>query len=223
MPRFDISVIIVVRDAEEQIGRLVRQLSTYLSALHLSFEVLVLDEGSSDNTLAVLSLLRAQLPQLEVIPGLPAGRGVARGIDLSRGQLLVLLHADEAHPGPLSDSGHAMLGLLLSRMGAGHDVAYGAPYLLIRRALAPVLAGVLGRVSSGARAARAVLRRAHAEHLRVAILGAEPKVPRHVLVLDLPALRPLLSLRRLLRAALWSLPVPPHVQARRLASGTGDL
>ncbi|MFO7564141.1 MAG: hypothetical protein R6X02_15960 [Enhygromyxa sp.] len=57
----------------------------------LRFELLALDESSRDNTLSVLSILHAKLPQLRTFQGLAPGTAVMRAARSARGRAWLLV------------------------------------------------------------------------------------------------------------------------------------
>lgn len=59
----------------------------------LRYELLALDESSRDNTLSVLSILHARLPQLRTIQGLNAGTAVMRAARTGHGRVWLLVDA----------------------------------------------------------------------------------------------------------------------------------
>ena len=59
----------------------------------LGDELLALDEGSRDNTMAVLSLLHAKLPQLRTIQALEPGTAVMRAARAARGRVWMIIDA----------------------------------------------------------------------------------------------------------------------------------
>jgi hypothetical protein len=87
----DVSVIIPFSDDEERVGRLARRLGRHLASLHVSAEIIAADEGSSDNSVALLGwLAKHELPMLRVC-GADPGRGFATGTALARGRVLWLI------------------------------------------------------------------------------------------------------------------------------------
>src|SRR5579862_1719100 len=91
-PDCDVTVILRVRDDEERIGHALKRLASHLRALELGFEILVADEGSGDNTLAVTALWRPSLPELELIHAQP-GEGYQLACERARGRAVVLYDA----------------------------------------------------------------------------------------------------------------------------------
>jgi hypothetical protein len=84
----DVSVIVPFSDDEESVGRLARRVTRHLESLHLDFEILFADEGSNDNSVALLAwLARYELPRVRLCAAEP-GRGFAAGSALARGRVL---------------------------------------------------------------------------------------------------------------------------------------
>ncbi len=103
-PVCDLSLIIPFTDDEEHVGAMSRRAATYLGALNVRFEILAVDEGSGDNSVALLGLLRDRgLPALQVLAGSPRA-GFAAGARVARGRVLWMW--DPAHAaaplGPLA-------------------------------------------------------------------------------------------------------------------------
>src|SRR4029077_7759048 len=86
-----LSIVIAVREAEETIGRDVRQIANHLRAAGVSFEILAVNDGCCDNSLAVLRLVTAQVPELRLCSGDARGRAFVRGASEARGELVALI------------------------------------------------------------------------------------------------------------------------------------
>ena len=182
----DLSVVLTVCDDEDRVGKLACELLAALRALMLRFEVLVVDEGSGDNTLAVLSLCQPQLPEVTQLHA-PPGRGLWTGAERARGRALLLLTMDSLAAAlegsdlrapllpaalrrvlPATD-GSAVDGRE-SRLGSAvDDLVVTRTYLLLRRSrtlpLLPALAVPRVRRSDLQRVLPGVLARAEAAHL----------------------------------------------------------
>ena len=125
---YDVSVVVACRDDEERIGHLLRKVAAHLGALGVRHEILVVDEGSSDDTLPLLALVQHGLPDVEIVAGAERGHGLERGAQRARGRALVLLDA-RSEP-PLS-----AISWALARVDAGADVVpLAGRCLVVRRA-----------------------------------------------------------------------------------------
>lgn len=100
----DICISVVV-PSFNYAGVLPRALNSVLEQHEPGVEVVVVDDGSTDNTAAVLEDIRRAWPELVVISQENAGAAAARnhGVRLSRGKYLLMLDADdELLPGSLA-------------------------------------------------------------------------------------------------------------------------
>ncbi len=94
-----LSVVIPARDEEGCIARTVEHLEVELRHNGVPHEIVVVDDGSSDRTWAILEELRARMPALHPMQNTGAhgfGRAVIHGFDHSRGDALVVMMADES-------------------------------------------------------------------------------------------------------------------------------
>ncbi len=94
-----LSVVIPARDEEGCIARTVEHLEVELRHNSVPHEIVVVDDGSSDRTWAILEELRARMPALHPMQNTGAhgfGRAVIHGFDHSRGDALVVMMADES-------------------------------------------------------------------------------------------------------------------------------
>jgi glycosyltransferase involved in cell wall biosynthesis len=110
----EISVVIAVRDHEDRVGHQVKDVASHLRSLGRSFEVIAVNDGSRDNSLPILELLAARLPELRVVRANAAGRAFQRGAVEARGSILLLLGQGER-------MSLAPLGWALARIAAGRD------------------------------------------------------------------------------------------------------
>lgn len=88
-----ISVIIPVFDEENAIGNCLLSLSKQTLK---DFEIIVVDDGSSDKTMEVLSNLKFKIENLKLLKQRHLGSGAARnlGVKSSKGEILVFVDAD---------------------------------------------------------------------------------------------------------------------------------
>ncbi|HJZ86651.1 MAG TPA: hypothetical protein VKN99_15845 [Polyangia bacterium] len=158
-PDCDLSVILAVGDDEDRVGHAIRKIAGHLRALERSFELLAVDEQSADNSLALLALLRPEIPELQVLTGADPGTGFACGVAAARGRALLLVD-------PRREVSLAPVVWALGRIDAGRDaVVLPGRYVVARRLPAwSALAQARGR---GDDFERAFARKARAARLNV--------------------------------------------------------
>jgi glycosyltransferase involved in cell wall biosynthesis len=119
--------VIVVGNHEEAIGHDIRRVATHLDRLGRTHEILVVNAGSTDNSLSIARLLAASHPSLQVLSRDAGGRAFLRGASEARGEIVVLMEAGRR-------SSLAPLGWALSRIRAGRDaVVLRGRYVVARR------------------------------------------------------------------------------------------
>lgn len=129
-PDCEVTFIVRAFDDEERVGHCLRRIAAWVRARGVSAEILLADEGSGDNTVAVAVMLRPQLRQpgcdLVVVHAKP-GCGLRDACQRARGRVVVC--ADARIEAPL-----AALGYAFFRLREGLDVvALGGRYLVFRR------------------------------------------------------------------------------------------
>lgn len=125
-PDCDVTVVVRARDDEERIGHVLTRVAQHLRSLQRSFEILVADEGSGDNTAAVATLLRPSCSEIQILHSDP-NEGYRDACACARGRAILLY--DARWDAPL-----APLGFALERLGDGLDVvSVGGRYLVVRR------------------------------------------------------------------------------------------
>jgi glycosyltransferase involved in cell wall biosynthesis len=168
----EISVVLAVGNAEEKVGHQIRRVAGHLRRLGLTFEILAVNDGSSDNSLSIATLLAGNVPELRVLPRNVSGRAFLRGTSEARGGVVVLLEASRT-------VSFAPLGWALSRLAAGREaVVLRGRYIVARRLMAlPVIV----RASGPGLLFEAVFER-RAQELGIDIVGSRPKRPTHFLL-----------------------------------------
>ncbi len=117
----DLSVVIPVKDEEENLRRLHERLHSALAPLGIQYEVIIVDDGSSDGSFAVLQELADDDACLKVVQlrrnygQTPALRA---GIDCSSGDVIVTMDGD-------LQNDPADIPMLLEHLEQGHDVVLG--------------------------------------------------------------------------------------------------
>lgn len=168
----DISVVLAVRDDEEHVGHQIRTVARHLRALGHSFEIVAVNDASTDNSMSIATLLASSIPELRVLPRNVAGRAFLRGTSEARGAVVVLLEAGRAVT-------FAPLGWALSRLSAGREaVILRGRYIVARRLMAlPVIV----RASGPGLLFEHVFER-RAQELGIDVVGSRPRRPTPLLL-----------------------------------------
>ena len=96
-----LTVLLPVENAQATLARDVRRLLEILPELTDSFEVLIIDDGSTDATIEVADDLSSRFPQIRVMRNsTPRGRtrAIQHGIRKSHGEFLLLIDEDSNLP-----------------------------------------------------------------------------------------------------------------------------
>jgi dolichyl-phosphate beta-glucosyltransferase len=95
-----LSVVIPAYNEEARIGTTLQHVLEYLEQQDYTWEVLVVDDGSTDGTVAVVEQAAAGRPVTVLPNGVNRGKGfsVCRGVLASRGRHIVFSDADESTP-----------------------------------------------------------------------------------------------------------------------------
>jgi hypothetical protein len=167
-----ISVVLAVGSVEDKVGHQIRSVAGHLRGLGVPFEILAVNDGSSDNSLSIATLLSASVPELRVLPRNVAGRAFLRGTSEARGAVVVLLDASRT-------VSFAPLGWALSRLKAGREaVILRGRYIVARRLMAlPVIV----RASGPGLLFEAVFER-RAEELGIDVVGSRQRQPTPLLL-----------------------------------------
>jgi hypothetical protein len=115
-PAPSLSIVLPFADHEDVVGGVCRRLASHCRSLAIDFEILAVDEGSGDNSHALLALMRTEVPELRVVTGPAPHRGFTLGADLARGRALLLVEPDAAA------RSLAPLANALERVAAGLDL-----------------------------------------------------------------------------------------------------
>jgi len=115
-----ISCVMPAYDEARNLERVVPQALAALAALSDAVELIVVDDGSRDDTADVVRALAAAHPQvvlLELSRNFGKEAALTAGLDAARGGVVVLMDADGQHP-------PALLSQMLAHWREGADVVY---------------------------------------------------------------------------------------------------
>jgi glycosyltransferase involved in cell wall biosynthesis len=117
----DYSVVVPLYNEEESVDRLHQEIHEAATALALEYEIVYVDDGSSDGTFERLRAIRARDPRVRVVrfkrnygqtPAMQAG------LDHARGEVVITMDGD-------LQNDPRDFGKLLAAIDAGHDVVCG--------------------------------------------------------------------------------------------------
>ena len=117
----DLSIVVPLFNEEESLPLLVEKLLLALRPLGRSFELVLVDDGSSDRTAEVLRQQAAGAPELVAVllrRNYGQTAAMAAGFDASRGRLIVTLDGD-------LQNDPADITMLLERLEQGYDLVSG--------------------------------------------------------------------------------------------------
>lgn len=118
----ELSVIIPTYNESKNIQKTVTDVVRYLSQKGLPSEIIVVDDGSTDNTVMLVKHLQKQIPHLKLIESRPnQGKGyvVKRGMLEGEGKYLLFMDADQA-------THITELDKFLPKIDEGYDILIGS-------------------------------------------------------------------------------------------------
>ncbi len=98
---YDVSIIIPAYNEEGRIGETLRAIHRYFHGKPLTRQIIVVNDGSSDNTAQVSEALKEEITDLIVISDSPnhgKGYAVKKGVEASHGEYILFADADNATP-----------------------------------------------------------------------------------------------------------------------------
>lgn len=117
----ELSVVIPLYNEEDNIPHLYEELSAALNELGLSYEVIVIDDGSKDGSFKALKAVHEQDNRWQIIRfrrNFGQTAGTAAGFEASRGKVVVTIDAD-------LQNDPRDIGKLLGKMREGFDIVSG--------------------------------------------------------------------------------------------------
>lgn len=98
---YDLSIIVPAFNEERRIGKTIEAIQKYFAGKKITREIIVVDDGSTDNTSDVVRKMAERVPDLSVVrydPNRGKGFAVKTGIERSRGTYIVFTDADNSTP-----------------------------------------------------------------------------------------------------------------------------
>lgn len=97
----NLSVVLPMKNEARGLDRLFERLIPALKALGCSYEIVAVDDGSTDDTLDRLKRIRAAVPELKIVSlsrNFGKEIGVTAGLRRTSGRVVVLMDSDLQHP-----------------------------------------------------------------------------------------------------------------------------
>lgn len=144
----DVSVVIPLLNEEKNVRLLYQQLKPVLDTMGKSYEVILVDDGSTDGTYEILRELQSQDSHLRIIRlrrNFGQSAGFSAGFDYAHGQVIITMDGDlQNDPADIPN--------LLAKIGEGYDVVSGwrvkrQDLLLTRRLPSKAANALISRVT----------------------------------------------------------------------------
>jgi dolichol-phosphate mannosyltransferase len=119
--KIDLSVVLPVFNEEDSLETLFTRIFEVLDDLHCSFEVIAVNDGSSDGSMAVMRRLASRFPELRILEfrrNYGQTAALMAGFDYARGEIIVTLDAD-------LQNDPTDIPRLIAKLNEGYDVVSG--------------------------------------------------------------------------------------------------
>jgi glycosyltransferase involved in cell wall biosynthesis len=120
----ELSIVIPVYNEEENVEPLIQEINAALRPLGMRYEIVVVDDGSQDNTFAALVQLYQSQPHLRVLKlkrNFGQTAAVAAGLAYANGEVVVMMDGD-------GQNDPADIPALLAELDRGNDLVSGWRY-----------------------------------------------------------------------------------------------
>lgn len=119
-----ISIIIPIYNEEANISTLVKEIDNVMSLHHLSYEIILVDDGSEDKSWEEIVRIKKEIPEIKAIRLMRNyGQSIAlqAGLDNSSGSIIIFLDAD-------LQNDPSDIPLLIKKLEEGYDLVSGWRY-----------------------------------------------------------------------------------------------
>jgi len=117
----DVSIVIPFLNESPNLKALCEELKAALDPIDKTYEVLFVDDGSTDDGVQVLEDFRAQMPQIKIVSfrrNFGQTAAMVAGLDYSEGEIVVTLDADRQND-------PADIPAMIAKVEEGYDMACG--------------------------------------------------------------------------------------------------
>lgn len=147
-PPIDLSIIVPLYNEEDSVPRLYKAICDAVEPMNRSFEILLADDGSKDNTLEVAKNLGLSDPRLRVIEfrkNYGQTPAMASGIDNAVGKILVTMDGD-------LQNDPSDIPMMVERLETGFDIVVGWRHqredkLITRKIPSRIANWIIGKVT----------------------------------------------------------------------------
>jgi glycosyltransferase involved in cell wall biosynthesis len=117
----DLSIVIPIKDEKDNLVALHERVTAAVAPLRKSYEIILVDDGSADDSFALMQELAGRDPHLKVVRlrrNYGQSAAMQAGVDWSQGDVLITLDGD-------LQNDPADIPMLLDRLAEGHDAVLG--------------------------------------------------------------------------------------------------
>lgn len=117
----EISVVASCYNEEKSLPEFVRRVNTVLLKMKLTFEIILINDGSCDRTLEVALALIRNIPQIKVLDfsrNFGHQAAITAGMDTAQGKAMIIIDADLQDPPEIIET-------MIAKWKEGYEVVYG--------------------------------------------------------------------------------------------------
>lgn len=98
---YDLTIVVPAFNEEKRIGKTLEAVHRYFCTKNIRREIIVVDDGSNDDTAGVVNGMQERIPDLRLVgyhPNRGKGHAVKTGVEKSRGEYILFTDADNSTP-----------------------------------------------------------------------------------------------------------------------------